>query len=34
MLRILLLSLLWIHGLIHLLGLAKDFGWAEVNALR
>ena len=34
MLRILLLSLLWVHGLIHLLGLVKAFGWAEVRALR
>lgn len=34
MLRILLLILLVVHGLIHLLGLVKAFGWAEVRALR
>lgn len=26
--------LLTVHGLIHLLGTAKGFGWAEVAALK
>lgn len=34
MLRALLLALLLIHGLIHLMGLVKAYGWAEVRALQ
>lgn len=33
MLRTALLLLLLLHGLIHLMGSAKAFGWAEVAAL-
>ena len=32
MLRTALLVLLVLHGLIHLMGSAKAFGWAEVAA--
>ncbi len=32
--RIALAALLGLHGLIHLLGPAKAFGWADVSQLR
>ena len=33
MMRSLFLFLVFVHGLIHLLGVAKAFGWAEVPQL-
>jgi hypothetical protein len=32
--RFLLAAIIIVHGLIHLLGAAKGFGWADVSALK
>jgi hypothetical protein len=31
-LRLLLVAIILVHGLIHLMGAAKGFGWADVTA--
>jgi lysylphosphatidylglycerol synthetase-like protein (DUF2156 family) len=33
-LRLLFVAIIVIHGLIHLMGAAKGFGWADVAALK
>ena len=33
-LRLLLVAIILVHGLIHLMGAAKGFGWADVTALK
>ena len=33
-LRFLLVAIIIVHGLIHLMGTAKGFGWADVAALK
>lgn len=33
-LRLLLVGIIVVHGLIHLLGIVKGFGWAEAATLK
>jgi len=34
MLKLIFIALIVVHGLIHLMGAAKAFGWADVNAIQ